>query len=151
MQIEKCKNEKIEILKKELEENELKHLKSQPEINQESSMLVGQRSKPLHLRTEEILSAQKAKQNRLKDQMNMEKELKDPTSNHKPNLEWTRERSFSSAKKNRDYKEFIKDVEGWYKKRNEKIQTSQLNNLKEDFKKMPFRPQINKKRKNLTV
>ena len=149
--MEKCKNEKIEILKKKLEENELKHLKSQPEINQESKILAGQRSKPLHLRTNEILSAQKEKQKRLKDQIKMEKELKNPASNHKPNCEWTRERSFSSARKNRDYKEFIKDVEGWYKKRNEKIQTSQMNNLKEDFKKMTFRPQINKKWKTLTV
>jgi predicted GTPase len=113
--------------------------------------LAGQRSKPLHLRTNDILSAKKERQKLLKDQLHMEKELKDPTSNHKPNLEWTQNRSFSSAKKHRNPTEFLKDIESWYQKRNEKIQASQIKILKDDFEKMPFHPKINKKWKNLTV
>ena len=103
------------------------------------------------MRTKEILIARKEKQNILKDQLHKEKELKDPTPNHKPNLELTQERSYSSARKNRNPKEFIKDIDNWYKKRNEKIQMWQMDNLKEDFKSMPFHPKINKKWKNLTV
>ena len=123
-----------------------------PKINPESEKLAGQRKKPLHMRTNDILSARKEKQKVLKDQIYNEKQRKDPSPKHQPDLVWTQNnRAYSSAKKHRNPDEFIKDVESWYKKRNDKIQASQIQNLKNDFERMPFHPKINKKWKNLTV
>lgn len=144
------KKEKLELLKKELTENELKHLKN-PEINPDSHILAGQRSKPLHLRTKEILSARKEKEMQTKDKIHMEKEMKDPSPNYKPNLELTKKNCFSSARKNRNRSEFLKDIDIWYKRKNEKIQTSQMNRIKEDCQKMTFHPEINKKSKKSKV
>ena len=104
------------------------------------------------MRTNDILSARKEKQKVLKNQLHMEKEMKDPSPKYQPDLVWTQNnRAHSSAKKHRNPEDFIKDVENWYKKRNDKIQASQIKSLKDDYQSMPFHPKINKKWKNLIV
>lgn len=135
-------------MKKEIEENELREIKKKPDINKESLYIAPQQSKPIHLRTKEILSARKEKQKRLINQIHLEKETRDPEPNYRPNLELTRDQSFSSAKKYRNTSEFLKDIEEWYQKKNEKIQLSQMKCMKDEMKKMPFHPKINKNFRN---
>lgn len=149
--LEKVKQEKIENLKKEQEEYELKQIKATPSINKSIPYSNFQRTKPIHLRTNEILSARKEKQKRLVNQIQLEKEARDPSPNYKPDLALTHHRNYSSARKKRSTSEFLKAVEGWYNKKNEKIQVSQITMMNKEMKKMPFHPKINNKWQNIVV
>ena len=127
----------------ELVSEELKTLRSKPEISKISRKMMNKKEYiPLYMRTAEILSKKEAKLAEERKKHEEQKEALEKGLTFKPEL-------FKKPEKFNTFEEFSESMTTWNRTKQEKIAKKQFLNLEKEVENHPFKPEINEKSKQI--
>lgn len=102
---------------------------------------------PIYQRSQTILKQKEDNINKLKKQIEEQKNQKDPPPTFQPNL--VSKKPLQENNRIRSAKEFTSQVYAWQSRKQELLQKEQYETLTKEMEELTFKPKINKKSREL--